>query len=153
MTTEKSLKQDQTIDTSMSRRSMMAASGAAVAAGLAATPSLQAGGRKDAEIDYWTAMIGNNFNSSAELMDEQEVRGGHATLRLVDVIPMTADDPARPREMRKSFSLIFEKQNQQAPFQSAIYSVKSRKSGTHRMFLHDVMDMDRGEMVVEAVFG
>lgn len=133
----------------LNRRTMLLATGGAVAVGMLPIGSASAA-RTSREILLWSELVGTRFEAS--LTGPSRFRGSAFPLQLVEVREPTFKDPDRPGDFRQPFSLIFMPLTS-GEIPSGQYTISNRRFGRQTLFLNDVMDMETGAFVVEAVFG
>ena len=135
---------EQSLD--VSRRTMMASSGAAVAtAAMVATtdgmdlPTIG----QNMEIAKWKRLIGSTFSV------------GNTSMRLLlaGLETMNGPDPNRPKHFREPFTLIFKQEKGQI-LAAGTYRITAGRESFDNVFLNEVMAEEYDHLpVVQAVFG
>ena len=134
----------------VSRRSMLAASGAAVAA-TALTNGALATDKALTEVDQWKNLIGEEFRVLRAVHSRKRIS---TTLTLVGVEERNTADPNRPEHCRTPFTLVFVPTNSKGSFESGTYQLSNRLTGQTQLFVNETLNRKYSDQfVVQAVFG
>lgn len=131
----------------LSRRAMIAASGAAFVATTLSQTAIAANKRMK-EVRSWEELIGETF----VIRGVAHGRRFRMNLILMDVLVFEADDPDRPRNLRQPFALIFD---QEMPgFVSAgTFNMSCRRVQFPAICVNEILNTKYSDVpVLQAVF-
>ena len=135
----------------ISRRSMLASSGAVVAVG-AMAPTAFAAADHSKEIGSWKRMIGQSFSVQGSVFEKCKTQ--QLKMKLVSVEEMSAEDPNRPAGVRTPFTLLFVPENSTCLIGGgATYHVSNSEIGRSTLFIHETMHLDHSSKpILQSVF-